>query len=567
MKIRVPLMIQDPKITKYRGFTRIIERPYIDEDFFLDGPVSRRVAVLDFDPDTDALSSAVPFRPPQGSQTLWRYKIANAERIYEPGFNVYAEDFMAVNVFGTVLETMEMFEEEDTLGRPVVWAFDAPQLLVVPRAGEWANAFYERGSHSLQFFYFPNPEDPDDTIYTSLSRDIVAHETGHAILDGIMPHLYDAITPQSLALHEAIADLTAVLMAFRSSSLRKTILDQTKGSIANANAFSSIAEEFGMARYQLGHLRNLLNEKTLGDVDHSEPHELSEVLSGALYTVMLKIYERRWRELSGGDPEADTDFSASGEALGVSAKQFKRMIFRALDYLPPAEVSYGDYGRAIIAADQAFYPDDEQEREWIRDEFVRRKMVPDGEALEVLTDFEAEALEGVDLQTLVNSDWAAYEFANRHRKFLHIPLAVSFHVEPRLVVKRLYYQRDKGKVPVKEFLFKVWWDRSESNRVGLGLPRRRQITVGTTLAIDWDTRRVRALLTTDRRNRPQERHEQREDRNLVLRRLVDQDLLRFGDLALAPDGKPLRSFIRADSTGDLMRVRGTARMLHILGEV
>ena len=50
-------------------------------------------------------------------------------------------------------------------------------------------AFYERESHSLQFFHFPSksPTNALTTVYTSLSHDIVSHECGHAILDGIAP--------------------------------------------------------------------------------------------------------------------------------------------------------------------------------------------------------------------------------------------------------------------------------------------------------------------------------------------------------------------------------------------
>jgi hypothetical protein len=573
VKIQIPMMIQDPKLSRYSDIERVVQRHDVFEDFFLNGPVSRRVAVLDFDPyNHGALADAVPFQPPKGGQTLWRYGIDDVQNVLKPGFDVYAPDFMAVSAFGTVLKTIDMFEEEDTLGRDrrVTWAFESPQLLIIPRAGQWANAFYERASHSLQFFYFPNPNDRDDTVYTCLSRDIVAHETGHAILDAIVPRLYDAITPESLALHEGIADLTALLMTFRSGVLRRAVLEKTKGSIAESNAFSSIAEEYGMARYpRLGYLRNLDNRKKMDEVDQGSPHALSQVLSGALYQVMLKMYERWWREFSGGEPGAAPDVSKSGGALGVAARQFKRMIVRALDYLPPAEVSYADYGRAIIAADQASHPDDTQEREWIREEFVERKMVPGPEALQVATAYEAKELQGVDLEALVHSDWAAYDFANRHRGFLHIPRSdqVTFHIRPRFVVERTYYHRGRGAVPVKELIFKVWWDRSEANPVGGGLPRRRQYSVGTTLVVDLDTGRVRALLTTDRQDRLEEQRQQRERRNLLLHRLAGQDLLRFGQLALGPDGTPLRSFVQAQASGDLMRVRGTARMLHIVREV
>ena len=163
-------------------------------------------------------------------------------------------------MFATVYRTMYLFEQPDTLGRKIRWAFDAPQLLVVPRAGWLANAYYERASHSLQFFSFVAD---DKTIHTSLSRDIVAHETAHALIDGIVPDLYDAYDPQSLALHEGIADLTAMLMAFSSHDCATAILKKTKGSIAKSTAFSSIGEQFGRAldpTGKIGYLRSLTND-------------------------------------------------------------------------------------------------------------------------------------------------------------------------------------------------------------------------------------------------------------------------------------------------------------------
>jgi hypothetical protein len=560
MKVRVPMMVQDPLFGRYEELKPTEGFDITGEDFFLDGPVTRRVAVLDFDPQTGAQLPGVPFCPPPPGRVLGGYEIADESDFYAP-------DFMRVSVFATVLKTMYMFEEADTLGRSLIWAFDGPQLLVLPRAGQWANAYYERDSRSLQFFYFPHPKDPNETIYTSLSRDIVAHETGHAILDGIAPHLYNATTPQSLALHEAVADLTAVLSAFRSNRLRQAVLHQTGGSIRDSTAFNSIAEEFGMARSprdSAGSLRSLLNQKTMADVSHAEPHELSEILSGALYTVMVEIHQALKAEYAAS--EGRSEYSVSGKALWVGADRLKRMVLRSLDYLPPGEVSFADYGRAILAADQASHPDDDQEREWIRQEFVRRHMVDDRAALEVETNFEHPGVAGIDLATLVESDWAAYEFANQNRDLLCIPANVPFHVASRLDVTKRYYQRD-GEQDVRECLFKVWWNQPEPNPLGTWFPGRRQITVGTTLAIDWDTRRVRARLTSDHSRRPQEEDEQRHDRDLLLARLAGGGLLQPAHLATGPDSRQRRAVLSAESSNGLMRVRGTARMLHIVREV
>jgi len=361
-------------------------------------------------------------------------------------------------------------------------------------------------------------------------------------------------------------------MAFLSHTLRKAVLDYTGGSIEHSTAFSSVAEEFGIARdpdTEVGCLRELLNKKNLkpGDPDcvvRNEPHELSQVVSGALYTVMVKIHKKLKDQYAKGDSKSE--FSVSGKALAVGALQFKRMIFRALDYLPPGEVSFADYGRAIIAADKASHPADEEERTWIEQEFVSRFMVTNSSALNVKTNFEYQALKEVDLQTLVDSDWAAYQFANDNRRLFRIPKGVPFHVEPRLDASKLYYHRGGERVTVRECLFKVRWTQTEPNSINRRWPWKRRISVGTTLAIDWQTGKVRVLLTTDRRRRPEEEEEQQHDRDLFLRRLAEEDLMRLDDRARAHDGQPLGSIVQAESLEGVLKAKGTARMLHVIGE-
>jgi len=583
MKVNLPVMIQDPRTSQLEGI-KPVEGFHADrEEFFLDGPVTGRLAVVDFDPRTGAVAPGARFRPPAPRRKLGRYlsptgedlKRSRGEALYEPAF-------LQVSVFATVLHTVYMVERKATLGRPLCWGFDGPQLLVVPRAGLGRNAYYERDSHSLQFFSFPSRRDPTKTIFTSLSRDIVAHETGHAIIDGIAPDLYDAISPQSLAIHEGIADLTALLMAFDSHNLRRIVLKKTRGSIANPSAFSAIAEEFGEELRRGRGLRFLLNEKNLDPkdpehcVDRYESHSLSQVLSGALYAVMMHIHEDLKQQYALKPENADKPdplFSASGVALRKGAERFQRVTFRALDYLPPGEISYADYGRALMAVDQVAYPDDPKIRDWIRAQFTRRHMVTEEEALEVRTDFEDEQPEGVDARSLHDSDWAAYQFANAHRDLLQIPEDIPFQVRPRLHVRKKY-QGGEG----EECIFKVAWDHLEDNPIGFGYPAKRRITVGTTLAIDWKTGRILARLTNappERRLLPfgrqyrirrQEYEEQRRDRDVFVGGLAARGILKLGKHGLGPDGRPLRSVVQADVIGDAMKARGTAKTLHIAVE-
>lgn len=541
VKLRLPMMVKDPALRPLEG-VKLLDSVELDDEFFLDGPISKRVAVLDFDEKTGLLRSGVPYLPPKPGRKLGDYQLANRD-------DATSRDLLAVSVFATVWKTMQLFESSDALGRPLTWAFDGPQLLVVPRAGRQANAYYERASRSLQFFYFASAADPEKTIYSCASRDIVAHETAHAILDGILPDLYSAVTPQALALHEAIADLTALLSSFEAKELSSAILKLTGGRIDQPSEFSFIADEFGRGRGGDGPLRRLDNEKSLdpkagaNHVDADEPHFLSEVLTGALFGTMCAVYDQ-WRKKK-FEPEP---------ALGIASRQFRRMIFRALDYAPPGEISFADYGKAILAADQSHHPDEASGRKVLIEQFVKRGIVPNASALAVKTNFKDKAVSSADLETILTSDWAAYEFANQNRKLFGIPDKVPFRVLPRRDSTKLHRHRDGVKEEVRELIFKVSWDLKEGQTIGDEFPSFRQISVGTTLVVDFQTHMVRALLHGDYTG-------QKEARNSMLKRLVAEDRLRIGEMS--PVAAYAGRAIAADAMGDLMRVHGTARMLHI----
>jgi hypothetical protein len=580
VKLKVPVIVKDPEVSEFKDIRPTEDVEITSEKSFLDGPTSPRVAILDFGLKTGELSPPVKFIPPTSPTEHGGYEVHHP---VEPGGRV-ARDATNVSVFGAIYKTIEMFEEPDAMGRRVSWAFGAPQLLVVPRAGEWANAYYERESHSLQFFYF-KAQNNGVTVHTSHSQDIVAHETTHAILDGLAPDLFNAISPQSLAIHEGVADLGAVLCALRCRELSETVLKTTNYSIERSSIFSGIGEQFaGALSENRDYLRNLLNNKSLDPkapaadrVDRSEPHDLSQVLSGALYSMLLATYEelRGVRRSPSGrhivEP-SEEEFNqrklqrVSGtmggigeamKALFLAGERLKRALFRGLDYLPPGDVTFADVGRAILAADQASHPDSEAQRDDMRREFVRRGIVPNAKELAVQTRFDVAAVQALNLDEFIESDYSAYRFVEANRALLSIPAGVTFCVRPRLCVTKLYWHRT-GPEEAKEVLLKVVWTEQEANPAGGGLPDKRRWLRGTTLVIDYKTKKVHGLLTTTRGDAD------REDTTQMLRRLQATDMLRLDDHALGPDRRPLRSAVQGLVVDGALRLKHAGRMLHIV---
>lgn len=545
-KIKLQYMATEPRAAPPDGKSLLEGWHYLADEPLLDGPVSRRVAVVDIDPETGAVAQGAKFLAATGGKKISRYLVADEK-------NLDSADFQQVSVFGAVMKMIDMFEEEDVLGRKLRWAFKGEQLLVVPRAGVMKNAFYHRDSRSLQFFFFEDPKEPGRNIYTCLSPDIVAHETAHAILDGIAPDLYDAVSPQSLAIHEAIADIGAVMFATRSNRLTREVLERTEGNLELSSAFNQIAQQFGAAVYGAGHcLRDLSNKRTMDKVSH-EPHELSEVLSGALYAVMVALMPVAIRELI-DKKETATQLSVSGAALHSAAQRLKRLAFRGLDYLPPGEVSFADYGRAIVAADTSSNPDDHDLRDIAKAEFVRRQIVSKASELDWKTPPGLELPDDLDLALLMTSDWAAYQFVERFRRELLVPQSISFEVRPRLdVTKKTFRHQIEDAALTREFILKVAWRENKATDRGGGLYDEISVMHGTTLAINWESKKVCGFVSTSPLDRSQKTSGAGKHDRMRLRYL--QACLNEGLIEI---GTP-----QAQLLGKTLRLRSVGQMLHM----
>jgi hypothetical protein len=557
----VRLLIQDDELRADMlipgGQTRekkILELRDGANDRFLDGPATRRLAVVDFDPATGApLGPPARFVPPKGA--------GSARGSYAIGRAADSPATLAVNAFGTAFLTIKLFEGEDALGREVTWAFGGEQLLIVPRAGERANAFYDRATRSLQFFWFTGAS--GDTVYTALSRDIVAHECGHALLDAVVPSLYDSSTPESIAIHEAVADVVAVLLALDSGKLRESVLARSKNTLSGANAFSKIAEQFGMAQLGPGgvhrtELRELANTDTRTTLAGERPHRLSTLLSAIFYDTLKQIYDARFANLmstpspeTGKLPTAD---QAANKALGTAYMAFRRLLLRGIDYLPPGELSFADVGRAALAADRAVVSDADagQERRERRARFAQRfetrGLVTAPEELDSLVPAALDVAPA-RLPELRDSDYLAYDWVGRNRAAIGIPADVPFTVLPRVDASKKVGGRND---PLqRELILKIGWNHVEKAKMPTGAEKSRLVPTGATIAFHWDTGKCLALVVSDIVGT-----HHRQDRDAFLAQLTADGVP--VDAASRTDG---RVSVRADD--DYVTLARSHRLLHL----
>ncbi len=269
----------------------------------------------------------------------------------------------------------------------------------------------------------PGAEYPGGVVFTCLAHDIIAHEMTHAILDGMHAHFIDATNPDVYAFHEAFADLVALFQRFAYPELLRNQIARVRGRLDAGTLMTQLALQFGGAtgrrqalRDALGHLVTQTRQKSrqewrdvreeremdgggapearLADAARDlsdeearlqwkryradpwlldrveEPHERGSILVAAVFDAYLTIYEDRIADLrriaTGGtgvlpDGELHPDLvRRMANEASKSAHHVLRMCLRAMDYVPPLDITFGEFLRALITADYDLVPDDDR---------------------------------------------------------------------------------------------------------------------------------------------------------------------------------------------------------------
>jgi hypothetical protein len=205
--------------------------------------------------------------------------------------------FDAVHTFAVVRQTLTMYQRALSAASnemPLPWQWnssvDTTPIQVFPYGlPNVMNAFYSRSQNCLKFGDFV-PSGQADRVYTCRSFDIVSHETGHAVLDGLKPQWLQADNPpQTGGLHESFGDLTAIFLALSQLDQCEAVIAQTKAHLHDKTFLADIAEQFGLALGSSTGLRNADNDLTLADAG-TEVHAISQVFTGAVYDILADLF-------------------------------------------------------------------------------------------------------------------------------------------------------------------------------------------------------------------------------------------------------------------------------------
>ena len=342
------------------------------------GPVGEYLEVVDVDPASGSCYAPVDLNAPA---LLAQAGLPPSEQ--NPQFHQQM-------CYAVAMRTIEHFER--ALGRKALWAIRyvkdqtgkvvgeqfVPRLRIYPHALRAENSFYSPERKALLLGYFTAREGsaglnlPGGRVFCAASHDIIAHETTHALLDGLHRRYQEPTNPDVLAFHEAFADIVALFQHFTIPEALREQIVRTRGNLGEDNLLAQLAVQFGQATsggYDA--LRNAIKDKpTRGDYEASrEPHQRGSVLVAAVFAAFLSVFNRTaaptLKLATGGTgvlPEGellrDLADRLAQQACSVAGNVLDICI-RALDYCPPIDITFGEYLRALITADVDLVPNDE----------------------------------------------------------------------------------------------------------------------------------------------------------------------------------------------------------------
>jgi len=242
-----------------------------------------------------------PYAPPAYLPPYEGATLPPAEPDASGGFDwipLSAPQFLSQHLYGGIRFTLDHWERY--FGRPIRWwhADRFPRLELIPRL-DWNNAHSGPGFIETGF----RTTTTGEVRLFALNQDVIAHETGHAILFSEVGIPVGAgLTAGYLAFHESFCDLIALITALHFPPVVDRLLANTRGNLYVTNLVARIGELSAVEQIRVAD-----NTTTVGEIaamrlaengDWIDPsgldrtaHDASLPLTGAIFDVLVDLFQ------------------------------------------------------------------------------------------------------------------------------------------------------------------------------------------------------------------------------------------------------------------------------------
>jgi hypothetical protein len=368
---KLTIIAQDPSVRlNGRVLTTEIEIP---AEEILPGPCGYRVRVIDYDSTANVLYQPASYQQLDNGGYKDPFKRSRPARTATQHNDALVGDprFHSQNAYAIAMRILARFEF--ALGRRVPWGSQGHQLHVAPHAFADANAFYSKQDRGLFFGYFAGGD--GKPVFACLSHDVVAHETTHALLDGLRGRFLEPSSPDQAAFHEGFADVVALLSVFSLKDLVAKLIDGSTGAARlidqkflepdalKDSVLLGLAKQMGeeLSKVRGQALRRSIKltpgRNYAAMPEYQEPHRRGELLVAAIMNAFLQIWLKRLDRV-GFIQGRKRDRSLVIDEGAAVAEHLLTMAIRALDYCPPTDLAFSDYLSALLTIDREVVPDD-----------------------------------------------------------------------------------------------------------------------------------------------------------------------------------------------------------------
>jgi len=283
-----------------------------------------------------------------------------------------SREFSCATMYATCRRTLDIWE--DYFGHRIDWMFeaDSPRMEMIPLI-EWDNA--QSGYGFLEFGYGRRPGGGIDRQRPYCENfDVLSHELGHSIIFsqvGVPQNPNDEAIDYG-GMHESSGDLVALVAVLHFDSVVNRLLANTRGNLFTVNELDRVGELSDSRQ-----IRIAFNYARMSDVGN-EPHDRSLPLTGAIFDIMVEVFQknlvrdhlitpelarRSSQEIANAQELAalqdQFDAAYAGHAAG-----FQQALLEARDYLgtllartwgslSPNFLTYPGIVRALLRADRA----------------------------------------------------------------------------------------------------------------------------------------------------------------------------------------------------------------------